>query len=227
MKFSPITWLFERFFRLLQLLPPQKIMAMVIGNRSDLSEKQISTIGFAEKRAARVDYFILFYIFLDVLSFSATFSAYQSLRIIAVVWAVLRIVDILQATVNLTLFDALRGRIDNQVASNIRIIVLAFVNFIELLLCFSVIYASFPSSLDGLVSSWDALYFSVITQLTIGFGDLKPLHGLRAVAAIQGLSGIVFLALVFVRTISALPKLEELTSKGPKEKAASKDNVIK
>jgi hypothetical protein len=56
-------------------------------------------------------------------------------------------------------------------------------------------------------STWDALYFSAITQLTIGFGDLKPMNGWgRALAVLQGLLGTTMVVLAIGRFVSELGK---------------------
>ena len=100
-----------------------------------------------------------------------------------------------------------------------RFLVLGFVNFLELIVCFSAIYAFDLTKLKGAMDPWAALYFSVVTQLTIGYGDLKPLAELRAVAAIQGLSGLSFLALVFTRAITALKAIHEIIAPDWEESA--------
>jgi Ion channel len=53
-------------------------------------------------------------------------------------------------------------------------------------------------------------YLSIITQLTIGYGDVYPTSWMRLVAAIQGLVGIVFVVLVFGRVIASFQPLKEV-----------------
>jgi hypothetical protein len=53
----------------------------------------------------------------------------------------------------------------------------------------------------------DCLYFSAITQLTIGYGDIAPLHGLRAIAVVQGVLGFFFTVILVARLISELPQI--------------------
>jgi Ion channel len=156
-----------------------------------------------------VEYFVVSYLVLDALSFTALFHASYCLVILARAWALLRVLDILQATVNVMLFDQLRGRLDNKVASKTRLVTLGFVNFLELLLLFGTLYASWLSKLSRASSPWDALYFSVMTQLTIGYGDMAPTGVLRAVAVAQSVAGLTFVALILARIIGSLPPIEE------------------
>jgi hypothetical protein len=52
-------------------------------------------------------------------------------------------------------------------------------------------------------------YLSVITQLTIGYGDVYPTGWLRVVAAIQGLVGALFIILVIARLVASLRPIRE------------------
>ncbi|WP_205746338.1 potassium channel family protein [Dyella amyloliquefaciens] len=51
----------------------------------------------------------------------------------------------------------------------------------------------------------DGLYFSFVTGLTIGYGDLVPKHGLARFLAIAiGLTGIVMTGLIVAISVAAL-----------------------
>ena len=104
------------------------------------------------------------------------------------------------------------------VASHERMIVLGFVNYIELVLCFACLYAAFPSMVSGLHpdDSVGFLYLSTITQLTVGYGDIHPLGWMRAAACAQGLSAFLVIFLLFGRFVTLLrPEIsrEELLRK--------------
>ena len=86
-----------------------------------------------------------------------------------------------------------------------RTLVLAGINYVELALCFGMIYALNYHSLHGADRPITAFYFSVITQLTIGYGDVYPMGWMRVLAAAQGLIGAFFAIGVFARAITALP----------------------
>ena len=50
---------------------------------------------------------------------------------------------------------------------------------------------------SGLIepSFWDALYFSVTTFTTLGYGDLQPIPGMRLATSIEALAGMISMAL--------------------------------
>ena len=72
--------------------------------------------------------------------------------------------------------------------------------------------------LIGYIEEWklgDALYFTFVTGLTIGYGDLTPRHGVsRFLAMLIGFSGIVLtglVAAVAVRALDAASRDPDLT----------------
>ncbi len=67
-----------------------------------------------------------------------------------------------------------------------------------------------PGLLIGHIEGWrvhDALYFTFVTGLTIGYGDLTPRHVVsRLLAVVIGLAGIVLTGLVAAISVEALRK---------------------
>ena len=65
-----------------------------------------------------------------------------------------------------------------------------------------------PGLLIGHIERWrieDALYFTFVTGLTIGYGDLTPRHVVsRLLAVVIGLAGIVLTGLVAAVSVEAL-----------------------
>jgi hypothetical protein len=63
----------------------------------------------------------------------------------------------------------------------------------------------------GLIEGWslgDSVYFSFVTGLTIGYGDLVPKAMLsRALAAVLGMMGILVTALVAAVAVTALGRV--------------------
>ena len=64
-----------------------------------------------------------------------------------------------------------------------------------------------PGLLIGQIEGWridDALYFTFVTGLTIGYGDLTPRHVVsRLLAVVIGLAGIVLTGLVAAVSVEA------------------------
>jgi hypothetical protein len=88
-----------------------------------------------------------------------------------------------------------------------------------MILIFGYIYYYFKNSLYGCKSIFDAYYFSAITQLTIGYGDLHPHGWLKLISGIQGVIGTLFLVLIIAKVITLLPNLVNLndTKTGTKQ----------
>ncbi len=65
-----------------------------------------------------------------------------------------------------------------------------------------------PGLLIGHIEGWriiDALYFTFVTGLTIGYGDLTPRHVVsRLLAVVIGFAGIVLTGLVAAVSVEAL-----------------------
>ena len=65
-----------------------------------------------------------------------------------------------------------------------------------------------PGLLIGYIERWrivDALYFTFVTGLTIGYGDLTPRHVVsRLLAVVIGLAGIMLTGLVAAVSVEAL-----------------------
>ena len=116
--------------------------------------------------------------------------------------------------INTNLFDPLRLNIRvSRVASVERILALTLWNFVEIWLCFGIIASAESACLSvppPAAADWrDAYYFSAITQLTIGYGDISPVGILRVAAPIQGFSGFLLGVIVLARFVAVLPRIQE------------------
>lgn len=178
--------------------------------RSEISPEEVCSDDFTKRRGRAVEFYILAWLGIEAAFAALVCATKLPLGIRAFVGLVtgLRIVEIVQVTVNAVVFDRLSGRLDNRVASSARMLVLAFVNFVELCLCFGIVYAMDHARLKGAGRGVTSFYFSVITQLTIGYGDVYPTGYLRLVAAIQGVVSLVFVVLVFAQVVNSLPRVK-------------------
>lgn len=74
----------------------------------------------------------------------------------------------------------------------------------------------------GRLEEWrlvDAFYFTFVTGLTIGYGDLVPKHtSARVLAVVIGFTGIVLTGLVAAVTVQALRATADATADDRKER---------
>lgn len=158
-----------------------------------------------------------------VLSFLFGALAYFAGAPWAMVFVVPRLfVVLLQSMVN-GLMPSVKRRVRARVytvyhgkPSTERSLVFGFLSYIELIVLFGAVYRAFPETarhggghLRGL---WEPLYFSAITQLTIGYGDISPTSWGRGLAVGQtffGLFVVVTQVARYVGVIASLPDPED------------------
>lgn len=202
------------FFRLLQFLPFQ----VFYGNKTDhyydslKGKTHEETKNIARKRTIFMEKIILTYLVFEIIAPIIYENYFHDTRVKYIVSGVLalRLIDIIQVNVNMILFDNIRTGGFNRITKYTRAIILIIWNYFELILIFGFFYLSNHQHLKGFNSWTDSYYFSTITQLTIGYGDLSPLAEIRFVTAFQGFVGTMFLAFIISKIISMVPELKEL-----------------
>ena len=213
-EFSPITETARKCFHFAKRLTFMHLLSKKITlfrPRSALTPEEVGSKDFTRRRAFAVDMYILGWVSAELLLVLASLvGGAVWIRILTGVLAACRIMEIVQVTVNATILDSLSGRSDERVASRARMVIIAAINFIELCVCFGVLYASDLPRLHGAGQAATAFYFSVITQVTIGYGDVNPTGWLRIVAAFQALISLIFVILVFGRFVAALPQVQAI-----------------
>lgn len=204
-------------FRIFQYLPFQ----VFIGNRTDhyyrdLIGKEIADKKkIANRRATFIEIIMLIYLTTEILIpllIDKSIINNAIIKYTFLIILILRLIDILQVNVNMILFDGLRFK-QNLIAKYSRAIILLIWNYIELIIIFGYIYFVFKNNLCGYKSIIDTYYFSTITQLTIGYGDLHPIGWLKFISGIQGIIGTLFLVLIIAKVINLLPNLGNLDDK--------------
>lgn len=191
------------------------------GSREESQEKFDSY--FTARRARKVDTYVACCLAIEVVVFLVVGSRrWQSPWVLfpPVVMVMYRALMIPANAILIPLFHGrnLPSGKPRSVASYERMIVLGFVNYIELILCFACLYASFPSMIEAerLLDSVDFIYLSTITQLTVGYGEIHPIGWMRVAACVQGLSAFLVIFLLFGRFVALLRpeiSMEELVRK--------------
>ena len=159
-----------------------------------------------------VDIYVLACIVIEILayllvSFLPTPRPYWAYILLVLIG--LRVIDMVGTAIRIPLFDIMH-REEPQVASNPRVVILGLVNYGELILCFGTFYAFFQEYIghgeSTILDNFSPLYLSMITQSTIGYGDLWPTAGLRWLACLQTFAAILILILIIGRFVTNLPK---------------------
>lgn len=97
-----------------------------------------------------------------------------------------------------------------------RFIVYAIINFIEITICFSVVkllleklnWAFFNATIKG--SILDSLYFTIVTLVTLGYGDIHPINpGAKVFVIVEIIYFATFLLFVFPIISSAIKVVEK------------------
>jgi hypothetical protein len=128
---------------------------------------------------------------------------------VAALFAAWRILDVTAAALRISVYEPLLPKLRAfSMASDVRMVVLSLFNYVELAISYAVLYARFSDRLqlsDGSKPGFiDPFYFSAVTQLTIGYGDISPSGPLKLVACAQGCCALLILALLLGRFLSLL-----------------------
>lgn len=77
-----------------------------------------------------------------------------------------------------------------------RNILMLFLNYMEISLCFAVVYAGLHLLGNAPASIFDYIYFSVVTSTTIGYGDFHPVNDMgKLIVCIQAVMVVAFIVL--------------------------------
>lgn len=209
--FKAFDWI--KFLSIMNILSFHKYFSF-FKSRSELTQEEVKDPELCKRRGRAIEIYLLIWVIIEIICsiISCTLNFQVFLRTFITIIIGLRIIEIIQVTVNATIFDAINNRPDNIVASKVRMVILSLINFLELIICFGIIYALYFDLLSSQasISKFDSFYFSTVTQLTIGYGDISPTSFLKFVASLQGLLGLLFVVLILARFITALPKIESL-----------------
>lgn len=211
-----ISWLaglVESAFFLLQRFSPERLFTW---SRSDIQNhfpEDVSRKENARRRGRAIEKYILGWLIIEsATALACAVTTRLSILIPLGALVSIRLLDIIQMTVNLTLFDHLRIHTHKYwVESSVRNLILSMVNYAEMMVGFGVLYAILMAQgghFTGAESPLDGFYFSGITQLTIGYGDIAPIGAAKALTLFHGLAGLLFTLFILSRFITLLPEID-------------------
>ena len=216
-EYSLITWFFERLFWGLHQLSPSRLVRRARVEHFASEAFKNNPARTVARRSRRVEAYLITWFLVECSLLAVTASGASWPAWVTRTLVIIRILDIFQTSVNLSVFDQLRSEEGLVISSAVRTLVLSFLNYLELLLCFGILYATLEGTLHGSTGWLDDLYFSVITQLTIGFGDIRPVGWARVVAVAQGLISVAFTILILGRIVSVLPTIGSVIKHGERD----------
>jgi preprotein translocase subunit SecY len=159
---------------------------------------------YYRRYANLVDAYVLAWLLALVLLGLLAYHVEGIVRIVCSTIAVWRLLEI----VSYSAHNVLGESTPQAFQSYRRTVVLAVANFIEVAAAFAVIYAAGKSRLQPPVSrpldAMDPFYFSLITQLTVGYGDCKPTGWLRGIAMLQAVTGTLLLIAILSRFVGLI-----------------------
>ena len=213
-EYGIITPFIMAIFRIFQYFPIQVLM----GNRTDQYYRNLRDKStedqkiIANKRTTFMEIIMLLYLIIEIvfpLLIDKSIINSSWLITLIMVLLVLRLIDIIQVNVNMILFDGLRFA-QNRIVKYSRWIVLLIWHYLELILIFGFFYFLCKSDLNGYRSIIDSYYFSAVTQLTIGYGDIYPVGWVKVMVGVQGIIGTFFSILIIAKVITLLPNMRDL-----------------
>jgi hypothetical protein len=216
-EYSLITWCFERAFWGLHQLSPSRLVRRSRDQHVSSAAFRQDPHGSTVRRARRVEGYIIAWCAIEAALLVAAANAAALPLWLPRTLVLVRIIDIFQQSVNMSVFDQLRSDERLVISSAVRTLTLSFLNYVELLVCFGILYTTLPGTLVGSNGWLDDLYFSVVTQLTIGYGDIRPIGLARFASGLQGLVSVAFTILMLGRIVSVLPKIDTVMKHAPGE----------
>lgn len=168
-----------------------------------------------DERAKFVECLVVFW--LSICGLGLLLTAYAPtnlpLRNAFLCCAILRSVDIVQAQINGHIWDSVRIETDEKVASLQRSLLLAGINYLEFIGWFAIVYHALQlvtvscgsnQSSPCHPGTLDTLYFSAITQLTIGYGEMTPAKLGKLLAPVQAVVGTMLLVVGVARLLAGV-----------------------
>jgi len=124
---------------------------------------------------------------------------------------ILRLLDLLQVSFNVLLFDRIRAGRSYRIASPTRLLVLNLVNYVELAVIFGVMaFLARDAFRPEFQSAWHSFYYSVSIITTLGTNVEPVAVQSRVMFLSEIMLGLVFILLIIGRALSLLPPVRAI-----------------
>ena len=160
-----------------------------------------------------IDCYVLFNVLLSfVFLFTCPLVPWQ-VSITYMAWACYRIYEMCVYQVNIVIFpptaiNSEGKRKPHEVRDRRRTLLFALHNYMELAAWFAVIYWVQGGHFHVITSPVSALYYSLVTMATLGYGDVTPMDDVgRALVLCQVLVALFWTLVVVARFITFLPEI--------------------
>lgn len=216
----------ERFFFFAQFISPAGIAGIKPPHIEEIYRRNNKLENNSTIRAQKVDYYLLFWwvIIVGIFIFFVFcgLDNQQFVRTIAYVLVFIRLFDLLITSVNQNVFNYFRYD-DPKTSSALRNLVIVFINFFELSVLFAILYLlnseGIQDSHGKAIAGARTLYFSFITQTTVGYGDYAPVYRLvKCFVGIQLTFSFFFTAVIIGRLLPSLVPVHDSYQDGPRFK---------
>jgi len=118
-------------------------------------------------------------------------TVWRVVAVAALAYALWTITDTIAVNISVAL-------ISRNPVNPLRSAVLAFFAFLHLVMAFALVNVVFAKEFRGIESPLDAVYFSIVTAATVGFGDITPRTGFgKALICSEILLSLFFVAVLF------------------------------
>ena len=215
-KISPLSYGIERVFNALTHLSPERLAGPTRMRIQSAHTRIEDRLEAARRRGLHIEAYLCVWLAIEAAAVVFGTTCRIPWVTAAFTFAMAgRILDIIQITGNISLFDRLKINWRYYYIENtVRTILLSLINYVEFIVCFGFFYCVAGRGGRLLVfkeSPFDGYYFSGVTQLTIGYGDISPHGWVKYLALFQGFLGFLFTVLILGRFIALLPEITEDT----------------